>query len=319
MPKFFEAVRNVFKALGLDAKTAHLDEWEEVFTHWAAAMKAGYTLAATDDDREIFRVEIRWYLLKKALIKSGAMKWYDWQYWSMFPILFDKFGSLRLISQETMEGQQAILNQQLHRSNGFGNVGRRLKSAVQAGAEAVKEYMEKRKKKARGMTRWLFERLFLGFMVPVRELFERLEALKAAGKGRAYRGEPFSHAYVPACNSFTLTTSTAFKLVGRSRAAGVDRPLITALLEKVEAARQDLDEDVEKFQHMSPADRRIHLLRARKKRWKLDNGAGSGKQLLHTRAELSENGAYVLLPVFGSGGRFPMGFGRERVEEEWSP
>jgi len=72
---------------GSDVKC--LDEWEECFTHWGKAMKAGYTLKATDADRDTLR-----YVLKKAMLLGGdGMKWYDWQFWSVFPELFDKFGS----------------------------------------------------------------------------------------------------------------------------------------------------------------------------------------------------------------------------------
>ena len=77
--------------------------------------------------------------MKKALIKNDGMKWYDWMFWSLFPKLFDEFGALRLISQETIEAQMALDNQHMQRSNGFGNVGRRLASAVSAGVEATPE------------------------------------------------------------------------------------------------------------------------------------------------------------------------------------
>ena len=89
------------------------------------------------------------------------------------------------------------------------------------------------------------------------------------------------------------------------------------MMASVEAARRDLAEDEERFQHMATEDRRKHLQRARKKRWKNEKGPMAGKELLHARAELSERGAAVLLPMFGSGGRFPMGLGKERAEEMW--
>ena len=56
------SARSVWHAveLGEDPVTMHLADWEEALTHWAKAMKAGYTLRCTADDRATFAAEIRW-------------------------------------------------------------------------------------------------------------------------------------------------------------------------------------------------------------------------------------------------------------------
>lgn len=312
--EFMKAVLDTFDKLKLDANTANLAMWEEIFRHWSVALKAGYTLKATDADRQRFAEEIRWYVLKKAMLKPDGLRWYDWQFWSIFPELFFKFGSLRLISQEALEAQMALNNQHMQRSNGFGNVGRRLGDAVRAGAQQLAEYMRKRAANARSSVRWLWERQFVAFMAPVHEVYERLEERKAAGTGIPYQGEPGSRSYVEAHITFESISPTALKLISRARAAGADRNSLKALACLVAAHRKDLDEDVKRCAAMLPEDRRKELLRARKRRWKQAKGEGSGKALLHAEARLGQAHKGLVLRMFGAGGMFPMCTGRARRE-----
>ena len=310
--EFFKAVRNVHEKLGIDPTTAHLDEWEKVLSHWANAMDVGYKLAPTDDDRKTFATEVRFYVLKKALIKNDGMRWYDWQFWSIFPKLLDTFGSLRLISQETVEAQMALNNQHMTRSNGFSNAGARLKEAVHGGVEKLKEYMARRAANARSMWRWLWERQLVSWMAPVHEVFDRMEARKAKGEAMPFAGDDYTDAYEPAHRSFETISPTALKLLGRSRAKGKDRPQIVELRKLVQQHLVDLPEDVEKYKEYPEADKYKELQKARKKRWAAAKGEGSGKQLLHTPLALEEHTYKAhLLRLFGANGVFPMPYGRQ--------
>ena len=119
--ELLEAVRAARTELGLSM--AGMDGWTACLMHWGTAMRAGYVLRATDADRLAFRSHARWYVLKKALLVEKLV-WYDWQLWSVFSDMFERFGSLRLICQEGMEGQQAINNDLARRSNHGANAGR---------------------------------------------------------------------------------------------------------------------------------------------------------------------------------------------------
>jgi len=70
-----------------------------------AAVRNTYlqVLHATEADRQVFRENVKQYVIKKAMIRAGCCCWYDWQLYSVMTKLFDKFESLMLISQEGME------------------------------------------------------------------------------------------------------------------------------------------------------------------------------------------------------------------------
>ena len=73
------AVRTTYRKLGAGLDPTHLVAWTEVLTHWATAMRAGYTLRATPEDRATFREHATWYVMKKSRVRNGITIWYDWQ------------------------------------------------------------------------------------------------------------------------------------------------------------------------------------------------------------------------------------------------
>ena len=326
--ELMRAVRKSFKEVGIDDAIAHLDEWEECLRHWGKAMKVGWKLHTTEEDRRLFSIELRLYVLKKVMIKNEGLKWYDWQFWSIFPILLERFGSLRLISQETQEAQQALNNQLLQRSNGFGNVGRLTNKSIADGT--TQEYKDTRKKGARTVQRWLWERQELSWFAQVHEVFDRLEVFKAAGNMVPYLGEPWSYAHVPAVLSFEKVTPPAIRLIARSRARGRDRAKLTLLARLVRDAQADLQEDVDRVACMAPEDRRVALLRARKQRFVRDHkkwdDEDSIKALLHRALALDERSVdeqgdrlcrfqrkELLMATFGEDGTYPFPCGRDRA------
>ena len=58
--------------------------------------------------------------------------------------LHEKWGSLRLVSQEGMEAWQKKLNEVLRLSNGYANAGAIPKAIKRQGEKAVKQYMKER-------------------------------------------------------------------------------------------------------------------------------------------------------------------------------
>ena len=189
------AVRMTRGALGLGVDD--LDAWAGCLGHWARAMEAGYLLRPTQADRDSFRAEVRWYVMKKVLINDEALVWYDWQMFSIFPLLFDSFGSLRLICQEGMEAQQRLNNDLQRRSNHHSNSGR-IPNAVKAkGVGAIAAYLKERASRVKAPARWLWEQMLLSFMAAFQGPFERMEACTAGGKLIDWEAT-----FVPAWQSF---------------------------------------------------------------------------------------------------------------------
>jgi hypothetical protein len=122
--KLLTAIFMTADKLGLHSVTRELNGWCEVLGHYAEALTRAYIMRPTEADRSAFTEHARLYVLKKALLRPGRLCWYDWQLWAAFPKLFKQVGSLRLLSQEAMEGQQRLNNEIARRSNGWANAGR---------------------------------------------------------------------------------------------------------------------------------------------------------------------------------------------------
>ena len=205
-----DAIRTTREKLGLN--TGNMAGWEASLTHWGLAMRAGYKLKATDADRQTFRENVRWYVLKKVMLHDESLCWYDWQLYSVFTKLFSAFGSLRLICQEGMEGQQKLNNNLQHRSNQGANAGRVPNSVRARGIEAIAAYMLERKAKVKSSARWMWESMLLTFMATFHDVFERYERCKAAGRIVDWRAS-----FVPAWASFKFLMNQRVKRVARIR------------------------------------------------------------------------------------------------------
>ena len=341
MTTYLNCVRHIHEKLGLDPTTNKLTEWEDIMQSWAKAMRAGYKLNPTAADRRAFAIHARQYVLKKAVL-GAPLRWYDWQLFSVFSKFFDTFGSLRLISQETMEGQMPHMNRALQRSNGGANAGRKPAASTLAELRmTMPEYMKQRAAKKRTMSRWLFERTELSWFAQVHEVFERLEALKAAGTYIAYA------LYCTRQRSFDDVTPLAIKLLARSRARAHDA---NGTLEKLRDAVLEYyaptaAEEAPGHALLDDAGKKRVILVARKARWK-GRGGKEGRALLHADVPLAVEGEEGwswgmlvscqgkvsagraglvsptpgrawLLSMFGKQGRFPMGCGRHRLPPDY--
>jgi len=54
-------------------------------------------MKATDHERQIFRENSRFYVMKKSQVCAGICVWYDWQMYANVSAIFDTFGSLYAI------------------------------------------------------------------------------------------------------------------------------------------------------------------------------------------------------------------------------
>jgi hypothetical protein len=139
-----KAVFLTAEKLNLHSVTQELDSWCRVLGHYSEALTRSYIMRPTKEDRSTFTEHARLYILKKALLRPGRLCWYDWQLWAAFPKLFEQVGSLRLLSQEAMEGQQRLNNEIARRSNGWANAGRIPDAIADLGAVCKKVYMSVR-------------------------------------------------------------------------------------------------------------------------------------------------------------------------------
>ncbi|KAL1515173.1 hypothetical protein AB1Y20_004241 [Prymnesium parvum] len=207
-----QIISNTYSHLGDGDDCTHMHMWTDVLFHWATAMRAGYKLRATPADREIFREHTQWYVMKKAQIRSGTTVWYDWQLYSAFPSMFDKFGSLMLISQEGMEACQKRANMLMRLGNGFANAGRIPWGVLRAGKDSVKAYLANRKRQQKTPEQWLWWKNLVGFASTYHAVLERVEDHRRAGRTLDWTGQ-----FVPEWESCRAISTIHRKLLARAR------------------------------------------------------------------------------------------------------
>jgi hypothetical protein len=175
-------VRNLYDQLGVSTDASQIDAWVTVLTHWGKAMRAAYTMRATPADRAEFRKESWMYVQTKSSIRAGITVWYDWQLYSAFGAIFDKYESLMLISQEGMEACQKWCNTLMRLGNNFANVGRIPWAILKAGRERVKAYMQDRAKKKKSPEEWLWRQMFKSFASRHSRPIERVDEYRRIDK-----------------------------------------------------------------------------------------------------------------------------------------
>ena len=161
---FLPALRKVYRDFGYGVDASKIEGWASVLEHWALAMRAGYELRATHNDRRLFALHARLYVFEKALIDRKLLTWYDWQMFATMPLLFFNIGSLRLIAQEGMEAFQKVNNGLQRHSNNGANVGAKPKWLRLASVPRIVEYMRERAAKMLSPSRWLWGRQLLRFL-----------------------------------------------------------------------------------------------------------------------------------------------------------
>ena len=181
--QLLSAVHATYAALNLDdEEKTHMQEWTVTLTHWAKAMSAAYEMYATPAHRQTFRENIKFYVKCKSNIRPGICTWYDWQLHHTMTVLFDKYESLRLISQEGMEACQRRNNLFMRQSNGFANAGRIPNAVKDLGKAAVDAHKAARKAKLLSPAHWLWLKNIFAFYAKFNDAFERVENLKREDK-----------------------------------------------------------------------------------------------------------------------------------------
>lgn len=191
--------------------TTKLGQWRIVLTHWALAMSAAYVMRATAEDRDNFRKHARFYAMEKSNICAGICTWYDWQLYSIFPKIFDTYGSLYALCQEGIEGCQKQNNMFLRLGNNFANVGRIPYKVLKAGRDAVRSYMEQRKQNTSSAERHLYMKQLMSFFAEWYDEFTRAEEYKSKGRTADWKTK-----YTPAWLSF-VCISTIYRIIAAKR------------------------------------------------------------------------------------------------------
>lgn len=176
-----KAIAKTYRELGVGQDQTHEGEWAVVMLHWATAMRAAYKLRATEADRAVFREHTMLYVTTKSMIRAGTTTWYDWQLYSVFPKIFDKFGSLAMISQEGVEACIKRQNMLLRMGNHCANVGRIPYNIWKAGLEVKRAYMEKRKRSMKTPAADLWWKNTLSFASKNDDVLKRVERYRLEG------------------------------------------------------------------------------------------------------------------------------------------
>jgi len=176
-----DALRNTYSKLLFRPQDSHVDEWTIILQHWALAMQAGLVMRGTPAEmathRLSFALNARMYVLKKGMLNKDTLVWYDWQLYSVFPVIFYIIGSLRAICQEGMEAIQKSNNSLQRHGNNGANAGRKPNLTI----VALKEYMATKLARLLSPAQWLWRQQLLKFMGHWHEQFEVAEGLKKQG------------------------------------------------------------------------------------------------------------------------------------------
>ena len=159
--KLLSAIMQTAGRLGMHTLADELKEWAVCLGHYGQALQAGYEMRPTVQQRSTFKMHAQSYVMRKALLRPGRLCWYDWQLWSAFPLLFHRSGSLRLLSQEGMEGQQKLNNEIANRSNGWCNAGAVPKGIMMLGEIVVKAYKAVRLRLVTPAAQWMWQQMQL--------------------------------------------------------------------------------------------------------------------------------------------------------------
>lgn len=201
--ELIKAFRAMYKAMELRPEATKIEQWVDVLTHWAESMRAAYVMRATQADRDSFRKHAKFYVRAKANIRSGIITWYDWQMFSIMSELFDRFMSLRLISQEGMEACQSRQNMFMRLCHHFANVGRIPRATKELGKAAVLAYMSRRASEKKTPEKWLWLRNVSAFWGNFLEVFENVTELVQKGEECDWETE-----LVPEWRAFTAICLT---------------------------------------------------------------------------------------------------------------
>ena len=185
---FLRAVARTYESLDMSDEYRDFCRSLPMLGHWVNGMRAAMKMKpvvekdvngnVVRDDYAVVKRELALYVCKKLELWPGRITWYDHMCLSVLGEMMEKWGSLRLVSQEGMEAWQKKLNEILRLNNGFANAGAIPKAIKAQGEGKVKEYMEARAKDKPSPARWVFEQGLIqqhAYLVDVERVRDSLE------------------------------------------------------------------------------------------------------------------------------------------------
>jgi hypothetical protein len=266
--RLFAAVRKTYSLLKVPVaeETSRMCDWEATLGYWARAMDAAYTLHATPEIRQTFRENVRYYVIAKAGL-TEKLVWYDWQLFSIMTHLFDRYGSLMMVSQEGMEAVQKQNNALQRNGNNYANVGRTPLKVLAQGLEAIKAYMAERAKRMKTPCQWLWKRQYLTFVAEFSHILDRVEACRAEGKTMEWKDFDEEWAYFAATARVAGQLTAHYKLYRRKR-THIGMSYGAQLLGEHRAYYAPCECELDPaFWKMRPKDAKKRLQKERSQRW----------------------------------------------------
>jgi hypothetical protein len=151
----------------------HLD----VLKHFAIAFRSALKMRPTEDDYQLVEVHMRRYIILKVKCWPCCLNWYDWHNYNAVPRMMRKFGSMRLLSAEAIEGWQKQLNELIQKSNHNANCGRIPDIIHEAGPDFVDTYREQTAQRMKSQERWVYDQALNRSYSNVKEVLARAEQL----------------------------------------------------------------------------------------------------------------------------------------------
>ena len=155
--QFLKGVALTFKELNAESDYANLVRTLPVLKHWARAMRISMTSKPKIHEYAEAQRELALFFAEKMLHWPKSNTWYDNECLYNVGFLLEKWGSLRLVSQEGMEAWQKKLNEVLRMGNGFANAGAIPQDVRELGQAAIDEYMTKRANDKPSNAQWVYD------------------------------------------------------------------------------------------------------------------------------------------------------------------
>ena len=159
--KFLQGVALTYQELNAESDYANFVLTLPVLKHWARAMRIALTSKPQRHEFAEAQTELALFFASKMLKWPKSNSWYDNECLYNIGYLLEKWGSLRLVSQEGMEAWQKKLNEVLRMGNGFANAGAIPHDVVQAGQAAIDAYKSKRAEDKPSNAQWVYDQALL--------------------------------------------------------------------------------------------------------------------------------------------------------------
>ena len=181
---FLQAVERTFQELG-PSKAGDLARFKErlgVLRHWRQGFRLALRYKPLEGDYAAVKRELALYFGAKMLTWPESNTWYDNECLYIIGYMHERWGSLRLVSQEGMEAWQKKLNEVLRLGNGFANAGAIPLTVIQAGEAAKCAYMAKRAEDKPSSAKWIYEQAMLQQHAYMNDTIVDMNDLEEQGK-----------------------------------------------------------------------------------------------------------------------------------------